>query len=71
MKSHTKHIVMHTRERMEFVNITSDVERELKASGVREGLCLVNAMHIPRSSIRRALPRLRAGLLSMFFFYVE
>jgi len=49
MKSHTKHIVMHTQERMEFVNITRDVEREVKASGVREGLCLVNAMHITAS----------------------
>ena len=49
MKSHTKHIVMHTRERMEFVNITRDVEAEVRESGVCEGLCLVNAMHITAS----------------------
>ncbi len=49
MKSHTKHLVLHTRERMEFLNITHDVERELKTSGIREGLCLVNAMHITAS----------------------
>ncbi|MGZ5434015.1 MAG: YjbQ family protein, partial [Thermoanaerobaculia bacterium] len=49
MKSHTKHLTFHTRERMEFVNITAQIEAELRASGVREGLCLVNAMHITAS----------------------
>jgi len=49
MKSHTKHLIFHTSERMELVNITSDVEAELRASGTREGLCLVNAMHITAS----------------------
>jgi secondary thiamine-phosphate synthase enzyme len=34
---------------MDFVNITRDVEAELKASGIKEGLCLVNAMHITAS----------------------
>jgi secondary thiamine-phosphate synthase enzyme len=34
---------------MDFVNITADVARELAASGIREGLCLVNAMHITAS----------------------
>lgn len=32
-----------------FVNITPQVEAELAASGIREGLCLVNAMHITAS----------------------
>ncbi len=36
-------------ERMGFVNITPDVEAALRESGVREGLCLVNAMHITAS----------------------
>ena len=49
MKSHTKHLVMHTNERTAFVNITGDVESEVRASGIREGLCLVNAMHITAS----------------------
>ncbi|MGN6185341.1 MAG: secondary thiamine-phosphate synthase enzyme YjbQ [Thermoanaerobaculia bacterium] len=49
MKSHTKHLVIHTRERMEFINITRDIEKELQASGIKEGLCLVNAMHITAS----------------------
>ena len=34
---------------MDFVNITADVERAVAASGVQEGLCLVNAMHITAS----------------------
>jgi secondary thiamine-phosphate synthase enzyme len=49
MKSHTAKLVMQIRERMDFVNITSDVETELVTSGIREGLCLVNAMHITAS----------------------
>ena len=40
---------MHTHERMAFVNITSDVEKAVANAGVREGLCLVNAMHITAS----------------------
>src|SRR5213080_4761580 len=35
--------------RMDFVNITPQVEAAVRASGVREGLCLVNAMHITAS----------------------
>ena len=49
MKSHTKHLTFHTKERMEFVNITSQVEAEVEASGIKEGMCLVNAMHITAS----------------------
>src|SRR5437867_151831 len=46
MKSHTTYLTFHTGERMEFINITQEVAANVKASGVREGLCLVNAMHI-------------------------
>ena len=49
MKSHTKHLTFNVPERMGFVNITREVEREVEASGVREGLVLVNAMHITAS----------------------
>ena len=34
---------------MDFSNITGDVERALQESGIQEGLCLVNAMHITAS----------------------
>ena len=49
MKSHTKYLTMHVRERMGFVNITSEVAAAVRESGVQEGLCLVNAMHITAS----------------------
>src|SRR5919199_5337648 len=49
MKSHTKYMTFHVPERMGFVNITREVSDEVKRSGVREGLCLVNAMHITAS----------------------
>ena len=49
MKSHTVHLTMNVPARMDFVNITSDVEKAVADSGVREGLCLVNAMHITAS----------------------
>ncbi|MEZ4652728.1 MAG: secondary thiamine-phosphate synthase enzyme YjbQ [Candidatus Eisenbacteria bacterium] len=49
MKSYREELVFETRERMEFQNITPRVEQALARSGVREGLCLVNAMHITAS----------------------
>lgn len=49
MKSYRKEVWMETRERMAFVNITPTVEAALRESGVREGLCHVNAMHITAS----------------------
>lgn len=49
MKSHTKKLTVTTPERMAFVNITHQVEAEVELSGVQEGLCLVNAMHITAS----------------------
>ena len=49
MKSHTKHLSLNIPERMGFENITHQVEHELLQSGVKEGLCLVNAMHITAS----------------------
>jgi secondary thiamine-phosphate synthase enzyme len=49
MKSHTRHLTMQVPARMDFVNITEEVEAEVVASEIREGLCLVNAMHITAS----------------------
>ena len=49
MKSHRQELWFETAERSAFINITSQVEAALRASGVREGLCLVNAMHISAS----------------------
>ncbi len=49
MKSYRKELWFEVPERMGFVNITPDVEEALAESGVQEGLCLVNAMHITAS----------------------
>jgi secondary thiamine-phosphate synthase enzyme len=49
MKSHTEYLTFTVRARMDFVNITLQVEDAVQKSGVREGLCLVNAMHITAS----------------------
>jgi secondary thiamine-phosphate synthase enzyme len=49
MKSHTEYLTFTVPVRMDFLNITSDVERIVHASGVREGLCLASAMHITAS----------------------
>jgi len=49
MRSHRKELWFETAERVAFVNITPDVDAALAASGIREGLCLVNAMHISAS----------------------
>lgn len=49
MKSHTKHLTFNTSKRFELINITPDVNRELAASGIKEGMVLVNSMHITSS----------------------
>lgn len=49
MKSYTTYLKFHLEERMGFINITSDVNAALKKSAIKEGLCLVNAMHITAS----------------------
>jgi len=49
MRSNTKYLTMNVPARMDFVNITDEVTAAVKESAVREGLCLVNAMHITAS----------------------
>ena len=49
MKSYRRELRFHAEKRREFINITSLVETALSESGIREGLCLVNAMHITAS----------------------
>ena len=49
MKSITKYLTMNTSKRMELINITSQVRKAVEESEVKEGLCLVNAMHISAS----------------------
>lgn len=49
MKHHRRELWFQTAERTAFVNITPEVEAALGESGIQEGLCLVNAMHISAS----------------------
>jgi len=49
VKSHRKELWMEVPRRRGFVNITPEVRSAVTESGVREGLCLVNAMHITAS----------------------
>ncbi len=49
MKSTTEYLTFHLPARMAFENITPQVERFVQQSGVQDGLCLVNAMHITAS----------------------
>jgi secondary thiamine-phosphate synthase enzyme len=49
MKSLTEYFTFNTRERVEFINITDRVQDAVARSGVREGMVLVNAMHITAS----------------------
>src|SRR6185369_6639112 len=49
MKSLTEHLGFEVPSRRGFVNITTTVEALVKKSGVQEGICLVNAMHITAS----------------------
>ena len=49
MKSLTEYLTFNVKTRRAFVNITPDVRKLVKRSQVREGLCLVNAMHITAS----------------------
>lgn len=49
MKSFTEYLWFNLHSRRGFVSITSQIESLVKKSGIQEGLCLVNAMHITSS----------------------
>ncbi len=49
MKSYTEYLTFHIEKRRDFINITPEVENLIRESGIKEGLCLVNAMHITAS----------------------
>jgi secondary thiamine-phosphate synthase enzyme len=49
MKSFTKYLTLNIPSKMEFVNITAEVEEAVRASGVSEGIVLCNTMHITSS----------------------
>jgi secondary thiamine-phosphate synthase enzyme len=49
MKSFRKELWFNTEKRYQFVHITHEVQQAISESGIKEGLCLVNAMHITSS----------------------
>jgi len=49
MKNHRKVLTVHVSSRTGFVNLTEDVAAAVRESGIEEGLCLVNSMHITSS----------------------
>ena len=49
MKTHTEYLSISTSQKREFINITPKIVAAVAKSGVKEGLCLVNAMHITAS----------------------
>ncbi|MGC9364865.1 MAG: secondary thiamine-phosphate synthase enzyme YjbQ [Fidelibacterota bacterium] len=49
MKSLTRYKTVHVPKRRMFINITPEVAEVVRESGIQEGLCLVNAMHITAS----------------------
>lgn len=49
MKSKTRYLTFNTKTRNAFVNITDDVQKVVYESKIKEGICLVNAMHITAS----------------------
>ncbi len=49
MKSYRQELLFHTKTRRAYINITDQVQSAIDRSGIMEGLCLVNAMHISAS----------------------
>ena len=49
MKSYREEVWIETQTRRDYINITPQVQSAVKRSGVKEGLCLVNPMHITAS----------------------
>ena len=68
MKTYRKELFFNTKNRVEFINITEQVVKALKESNIKEGLCLVNAMHITASVFINDDEK---GLHSDFFKWLE
>ena len=49
MKSHTEYLHFNTKNKIEFVNITDQVQDAITKSGIQEGIALINPMHITSS----------------------
>lgn len=68
MKSLTDYLTFNTKSRRDYINITQTIEDIVTKSGITEGLCLVNAMHITASVFINDNER---GLLNDFDDFME
>jgi secondary thiamine-phosphate synthase enzyme len=68
MKSLTEYLWFETPHRRDFINITPQIEALVRKSGVKEGICLVNAMHITASVF---INDAEEGLLHDFDVWLE
>ena len=68
MKVYTKHIPIHTEKRIDFVRITDKVCKAVEESGIKEGIVLVNPMHITASVF---INDNESGLLKDFQAWIE
>lgn len=68
MKSHREYLTFHTKKKREYINITPQVEEIIRKSGVKEGLVLVNPMHITASCY---INDDEAGLIQDFDDFLE
>jgi secondary thiamine-phosphate synthase enzyme len=68
VKSFTEYLSFKTGNRRDYINITREIEECLRKSGVKEGLCLVNAMHITASVF---INDAESGLLQDFDDFLE
>ncbi|MDD3296544.1 MAG: secondary thiamine-phosphate synthase enzyme YjbQ [Candidatus Omnitrophica bacterium] len=49
MKTYTEYLTFSTKKKVEFINITERISSVVKKSGIKDGICLINAMHITAS----------------------
>ena len=49
MKSYTKYLTINTEKRKQIINITSEVQEAIQESEIKQGICLINSMHITSS----------------------
>lgn len=68
MKAYTEHIKVHTEKRIDFLRITDKVEKAVEESGIKDGIVLVNPMHITASVF---INDNESGLLSDFRKWLE
>ena len=68
MKSHRETILVHTKNRCDYINITPEVEMAVQKSGIKEGLVLVNPMHITASCY---INDAELGLIQDFHNFLE